>query len=1050
MNVEHHDKTTVRPHPVWEKPTCHLPQGRGEWDSSSQTCNYISNILGNRTFISNAVASFDIRSLAKYVLTVPSFPSRPALPYRALSSRADFFPKSQASSYTDGYEFFSAFSSEYTTLSVEHDPNYRRRTIGDFLFTEDPEDLSILMYLEMKKKHPEKVSDPRFEKFLRLYEMEANNSPYLKDDIDLTFEDCILEFQKLMTDFFSQDLSPYALNYHCDKCDGYHNSKHSHKFLRLRPAQLFSVAPRDFPLLDIERQMGFGLLSLFSPLAYSFITDSLLTSSLSLPTFIKHAKAISDWAKRFYYFLNFEGTHLYELASLGGYWTLEHAPEYNPTLKAKELMFDNPRSNHPLYPYFHKTWKDVTAQLLAKWKIKIPITTLTFRQFVEEAWLWATSGSSTYGHIFDNQGNKQKVSKTMVANIGSSDELYAMCMSTNSVVITPVTKQETGKIRVAYQVDLANYLFCAYVLHPLFFKDAQPIATPIGYNPFDMLGFGYDIMNSTGVKVPFDFEMFEKQPEYDELDFIIRGLAERVADVGISDAKIISNIFLQNLRNGYFHDPMHPDREVVKYLKGMVSGMYFTLDFDSFLNYTWHVTVSNIMGTFLQEIRSQGDDTLLFFTCVSDAIRHLRAMSFFFFENNIHKFWISSHRCEMLRLQYSSDRVMGYLNRSIVSIFQRKPLSSEEVTLESMLSNYEMCWNRALRLPVIRPSLIKLMKSEVKAAFGKTALNILELSGINAPLGWYFEANETKPYIDLAPKRLVTEVLVGTYPLRLVTPLQEARKRALLLKKDVLDVVKTHYISVPDLEGLKHVPKDWKVVNISKDGTIVHWTDKRIEKRNNTNFVNLSWWGLNTQIESAEARNTFIKTMSERERVISNIKNSLLIPYQRRRLFQNYDKADVRFSNVLFAPSNFSCPTRLTMEAYQSGVRTGFVADFLKKALGRETIMTFDSKVQEVDTYYKVMSQKFDKRFVFAWLFEGFSVPRKILSQHSSFPVVAAHELFIEHAANIVMYSSFSEDHYRRFERILFYVADLFERHSGIITSSLRSYLGVAYDLFYS
>jgi hypothetical protein len=86
---------------------------------------------------------------------------------------------------------------------------------------------------------------------------------------------------------------------------------------------------------------------------------------------------------------------------------MEHAPDYNPTEKATELMVTAPRGSHPLYDVFSSAWRTVCSKYMGAWDHKPLEKPLSFREFIDHAWLWATSGSSTYGHIFDSMGNKQ-------------------------------------------------------------------------------------------------------------------------------------------------------------------------------------------------------------------------------------------------------------------------------------------------------------------------------------------------------------------------------------------------------------------------------------------------------------------------------------------------------------------------------------------------------------------------------------------------------------------------------------------------------------------
>lgn len=586
-------------------------------------------------------------------------------------------------------------------------------------------------------------------------------STVLKSDSMLTRMDFITAEEELRSSISKLpdvELSTYGA--YCPKCSDFHVSKSAHSLLRLRKQTM--VKHMDFTSfpVDLERQVGFNLHKLFAPVAFEYIASLGLTRPLSPPDFVRAAKSISDFCKK--YALWVENTHhfyageLYNVESLGGFWSRSQVPDFDEDAKARELLQQDNRATHPLFPQFFEEWKKVVDELVPNWKYRPTLDEhnelMSFDDFVADYWLWATGGSSTYGHLHDIYEKKLRVSKSMAANIDTQRDLLKYIRTTMRIEISPVIKPETGKIRVAYQVDLANYLRCCYLLRGFFGPKHQPLDTPLGFKPKDMMGFYRKMSdacnNNSTTKVPFDFTMFEKQPTQEELEYLFNKLTSGIEPYAHRDFTKIKKEFLYAFKNGFYHnkhskanpDPNGPPtletRVHIDYMKGMVSGMYWTLDFDTFLNYSWHITVSRLCETQITSIRAQGDDTGLEHPTFDQAVKHLAAMSLYGFENNPHKFWLSNNRTEMLRCEYRGGEVRGYLCRQITSLMQRKPNGTDTKDLRSMCSNYGACVRRSFGQPNL-DAIQHLLFGEIEASFGSAAVSHIKGNFVNGPLGVY-------------------------------------------------------------------------------------------------------------------------------------------------------------------------------------------------------------------------------------------------------------------------------------------------------------------------
>jgi len=382
---------------------------------------------------------------------------------------------------------------------------------------------------------------------------------------------------------------------------------------------------------------------------------------------------------------NFENwTYYVENNCLSGYRSLPF-PGFNLKKEVEALANNN---------YVHKWSEDRVAfkQQVRKSLFRLPRkwnTRMTFLEYIKSK-LWITAGSSSIGHyeiMLDDKKIRIKCRKNMVIDVYTDEELYKLCMASDSQTNFVLIKQELGKVRLAVSSDFFTYLKMAYKYYcsSNFDKNVESIVS--GESPNEQINRHREFLQycKSYYGMPFDFASFDHQPktyELQDIDDVISEIGRLNVDPdnlpeydricsSIHDSFDNSELIA---REGLVVDEKGPSPEIVlAVINNLMSGLGLTAVYGS----CWNKVVSDIAEnkvklkeqTGITGIKSwkKGDDTSMFAKSVSA----LKAMYEVYCEMNIDsspgKFSIMYGKNEFLRtffddegLWLSSTRVTRY------------------------------------------------------------------------------------------------------------------------------------------------------------------------------------------------------------------------------------------------------------------------------------------------------------------------------------------------------------------------------------------------------
>jgi hypothetical protein len=454
----------------------------------------------------------------------------------------------------------------------------------------------------------------------------------------------------------------------------------------------FSIPADKFPaligseLLDNERRTNFYLIKMYCKPLYDFLEWLGIMRPISVKDYVFHAKQISDmfklYAEQIDMKFGFPPRYIYNLEQMVGHFSKELV-DFDPDQEASKFMLKSFRNwNSNLLEAIEEYTEEVYAPLEPK-----PFKFSDFGRFLEEGEYWRRPASTTVSSVR---------SKMLLPEIGSAmDILKKIKLKENNLdsKVTPVTKLEKSKVRLAFSVDTYLYLLMSYVYDPLLNYNIPDSSIALnGKQEEAMLRKIQTYTNGDYYLVPFDFEKFDHNVTKVETICIMKKMYKMIKRMKINLPPDYDTIYNEML-DRYSKLEYVGRSGKIKYNNGLLSGLRLTAEIGTILNKAWHRYVLkkyNIMQ-FCVKIFAQGDDSLLVFTSRAAAIQHNLNMKREGFKCNFRKFYISKYRCEFLRREISMNGIFQYPLRMIGSISQRKPWKMDNLDeiekVQGVLSN---------------------------------------------------------------------------------------------------------------------------------------------------------------------------------------------------------------------------------------------------------------------------------------------------------------------------------------------------------------------------
>lgn len=310
----------------------------------------------------------------------------------------------------------------------------------------------------------------------------------------------------------------------------------------------------------------------------------------------------------------------------------------------------------------------------------------TLKQYIESG-VWITSGSSSIGKVQWSKGTehgKFKARKNMLTTIMTSDELLTLVQEWDGRLESKgFTKDELSKRRIAVASNIQAYLSESYVLYNLghIYKNWKYIT--LDESPSEQHNRNVkmcDLLSEGQWALPFDFKNFDHQPTTHDITTIFDKCVSliRVPAVFRAEWKSITN----KIRDSYHNSTIEMTMNGKTYKETVSGGLPSGVRLTSLLGNVWNATVTDMARTRANhvagyqlplEIGVRGDDTYIL--SPDPAILFLFRLSY----ESVNaigldsKFGISQTTCEFLRNEIGDRSVVGWPNRSIPSITQRKP-----------------------------------------------------------------------------------------------------------------------------------------------------------------------------------------------------------------------------------------------------------------------------------------------------------------------------------------------------------------------------------------
>lgn len=340
-----------------------------------------------------------------------------------------------------------------------------------------------------------------------------------------------------------------------------------------------------------------------------------------------------------------------------------------------------------------------------------PLKLGRFQSFYD--WLkegaWVTTGSASFGSMelqFPSGDAKVSVSKNMLLDVVSLNQLYDDCISNRTIVNKAFVKEEAGKLRLAVSGDIYTYLkmrwVCDMAQKPYYHIPSTRRNETLPQKFKRMIDTSDNCASGMWF-LPFDYSAFDHQVNTFEIQTQWKsiGLRAQSDPDSLSDPLLVT--FIDDIYSALEHDqvitvpnsdPTKP-KTIIEQKGGLSSGLFITSVCGDMSNAAWTSQVlrlCDLLGVqsdqLLKQLDIMGDDTNLgsynpFFLQLLDLLIRAEGL-----EAATGKFGILPGRTEFLRVSYSKYGAKGYMARAIVSLIQRKPWSKDPLNPLTPISSH--------------------------------------------------------------------------------------------------------------------------------------------------------------------------------------------------------------------------------------------------------------------------------------------------------------------------------------------------------------------------
>lgn len=354
-------------------------------------------------------------------------------------------------------------------------------------------------------------------------------------------------------------------------------------------------------------------------------------------------------------------------------------------------------------------------------------------QFVRSPWLWGTSSGAAAP---DNKlagwpkGRANKYRIAAYLSQVSDSELTQLFDENRTAVAVPFIKYEFGKCRVASNIDIVTYLRDAWVAH-LAILDLTAISpiTNTGATVSEWPIMRSSMISNGCCSLPADASKWDQQQTLMTVGAYYSAKARLAGQI-----RYLSPWERQQLEV-YTYSHSHPElrptkdhieRYAVRRVQvtgSVLSGLFDTALMNTVINHSSIQVTSAISGVEVVWSQSMGDDMDIVLRSAPTAVVFARAL-LRVQKINLAKSFMSMHRSQMLRKDFTTDKIGAQVGRAVGSILYRHADStpSDQMTaIRTVVGNYHQLLNRMGAAPQRRKrTLVKLMEREV-ASMAKSA-----------------------------------------------------------------------------------------------------------------------------------------------------------------------------------------------------------------------------------------------------------------------------------------------------------------------------------------
>lgn len=319
---------------------------------------------------------------------------------------------------------------------------------------------------------------------------------------------------------------------------------------------------------------------------------------------------------------------------------------------------------------------------------------MTFKEYIESG-EWATSGSSSIGKIewsTTGERGKFKARKNMLEYLYTSEELWKIASNWDGKLVSKVfTKDELSKRRLAVASNIESYLHESYALRllghsylgwPMITLDESPKKAHERSSGI-CLELGRDRW-----ALPFDFKAFDHQATTDEVVLMLENNLNTITVP--NEYKKSWTVVKHKILKSYRMNTLIMQTGKQKFKAQMTGGLPSGVRVTSLIGNQWNA----LMTLRAKEIAKQllrydpeytigirGDDTYI----LANKAAELLVFRYAYMSINAvgldSKFGISQKVCEFLRNEITAKGMRGWSNRSIPTMTQRKPWTSDPWSL---------------------------------------------------------------------------------------------------------------------------------------------------------------------------------------------------------------------------------------------------------------------------------------------------------------------------------------------------------------------------------